>query len=90
MSSFLFDSQRQQLQSEFSKPILEPNPSSLIPQNVALLLKSNRNKKLEEMCYKLINFKLEINNAILQNKNLPFSIPHHKSGQSGNRKVHHP
>jgi hypothetical protein len=78
MSSFLFDSQRQQLQSEFSKPILEPNPSSLIPQNVALLLKSNRNKKLEEMCYKLINFKLEINNAILQNKNLPFSIPHHK------------
>ena len=77
MSSFLFDSQQQQ-QSEFSKPILEPNPSSLIPQNVALLLKSNRNKKLEEMCYKLINFKLEINNAILQKKNLPLSIPHHR------------
>ena len=77
MSSLIVNNHKEETQQQLPKSALHPNPSSLIPQSVVMLLKNNRNKKLEEMCYKLINFKLEINEAIIKRRNIPLSIPHH-------------
>ena len=77
MSSLIVNNHKKEIQLHLPNSDDNSNQSSLIPQNVILLLQNTRNKQLEEMCYKLINFKHEINDAINNNQNIPLSIPHY-------------